>query len=421
MLSHLQIENIALIDKLIIEFDKGLNIITGETGTGKSIVIDSINLLLGERADRSLIRAGEDAAYVEGVFRLETIDDIVPILTNYGIEIDEGILIITRELSTTGNNICRINGRAVTLSTLKEVSKHLIDIHGQHEHQSLLSIESHKIFLDSFGGNYIEEDKKEVGNRYRELMQIKNKIKDIDGSDKNGVARKDYIEYQLSEITNANLMADEEDELIQERTILQNSEQIVEGITNAYNLLYNGISGMPSIYDNLGNICSSLSDLAHLDRNLEELSNRFHNIFYELEDSISQIRNYRDNFYFDEKRLDEIQERLNLINDLKRKYGSTTSDIIEYARQLECELKQIENSSQLLKELREEESLRSKELYDMCENLSRKRRAVADEFEIQLLRQLSDLGMEKTKFSVAIHSDKDNISSSGFDEIEFLI
>lgn len=421
MLSHLQIKNIALIDQVTIEFDEGLNIITGETGTGKSIVIDSMNLLLGERADRNLIRVGEETAYVEGIFNLEDIEEVSPILDSYGIVADDGVLIVARELSATGKNICRINGRAVTLSALKKVTKHLIDIHGQHEHQSLLSIESHKIFLDSFGGKYIENTKRQVSDCYRELKKIQRKIDKIGGSDRNGRVRRDYIKYQLNEIIEANLMEDEDEELIHERAKLQNAEQIMEGIVNAYNLLYSGWSSMPSIYDGLGNICSELSNLSTLDKSLVELSDRFNNIYYELGDSIEQLRNYKDSFYFDENRLDEIERRLNVINDLKRKYGTTIEEIIKYGQELEEELEQIENNSQILNELKEKEELMLKQLYSMCENLSTKRRKVADEFESQLLQQLSDLGMDQTKFSVEIKSDKNNISSDGFDEIEFLI
>lgn len=421
MLSHLQIKNIALIDQVTIEFDEGLNIITGETGTGKSIVIDSMNLLLGERADRNLIRVGEETAYVEGIFNLEDIEKVSPILDSYGIVADDGVLIVARELSATGKNICRINGRAVTLSALKKVTKHLIDIHGQHEHQSLLSIESHKIFLDSFGGKYIENTKRQVSDCYRELKKIQRKIDKIGGSDRNGRVRRDYIKYQLNEIIEANLMEDEDEELIHERAKLQNAEQIMEGIVNAYNLLYSGWSSMPSIYDGLGNICSELSNLSTLDKSLVELSDRFNNIYYELGDSIEQLRNYKDSFYFDENRLDEIERRLNVINDLKRKYGTTIEEIIKYGQELEEELEQIENNSQILNELKEKEELMLKQLYSMCENLSTKRRKVADEFESQLLQQLSDLGMDQTKFSVEIKSDKNNISSDGFDEIEFLI
>ncbi|NMA95336.1 MAG: DNA repair protein RecN [Clostridiales bacterium] len=421
MLSHLYIENIALIDKLTIDFHSGLNIITGETGTGKSIVIDSINLLLGDRADRSLIRSGEASAYIEGIFSVEDVEYVSAYISNYNISIEDNQLIVSRELSTTGNNICRINGRAVTLSTLKDVSRHLIDIHGQHEHQSLLTVEAHGRLLDSFGGNYIDTQKREVAELYRQLKGIKKEIDKLGYTDTEGKDREDYIQYQLSEIDSANLKPDEEAKLAQERIVLQNSEKIIETIKNVYGVLYDGFSGMPSIYDSIGNICSDLDNLSNLDQSLEGISKRFYNIFYELDDSLEQLREYIDIFYFDENRLDQIQERLTLINDLKRKYGSTLSEVIDYGKKLHEELKNIKNNILLLENLRKEEQSKTKELLKACNILSKRRREIADKFESQLLEQLADLGMEKTDFMISIQVDKDNLSSNGFDEVEFLI
>lgn len=422
MLSHLRIENIALIGQLSIDLEKGLNIITGETGAGKSIVIDSINLLLGERADRNLIRAGEDKAYVEGIFTIENMDVLSPTLDNYGIIVDDETLIITRELSSNGRNICRINGRAVTLSVLKEVSKYLIDIHGQHEHQSLLSVESHRKFLDSFGGNSIEERKEEVRKYYNIFKNVQNQIESIQEIDASGRARKDYLIYQLEEIKKANLKIDEYEKLMQERTVLQNSEHIMEGIEKVYNLLYRGwSSSIPSITEGLGSICSEFQNLVNLDKELEPMLRRFENIYYELEDCVMELRDYMDTFKFDENKLDEIESRLNLINDLKRKYGSSISDILEYSQELEKEIRKIEESNQLLAELSSQRELTWEKLYSACESLSKKRKEVAKRFEVQLLRQLSDLGMDKTKFLVDINSDRKYVSSDGFDSIEFLI
>ncbi len=422
MLSHLQIENVALIGQLSIDFDEGLNIITGETGAGKSIVIDSINLLLGERADRNLIRAGEENAYIEGIFNLERIDELSSVLDSYGIAVDDGVLIVARELSANGRNICRLNGRAVTLSVLKEVSRYLIDIHGQHEHQSLLSVESHRRFLDSFGGTRVKDAKEKVEKYYEDLRNIQRQIDSIHGIDDNGRARKDYLIYQLEEIDGANLKIGEDEELMQERLVLQNSERIMEGVEKTYNLLYKGWSaGIPSITDGLGGICSELQELVDLDGELEPILKRFENLYYELEDCVIELRNYIDSFEFDENRLDEIEERLNSINDLKRKYGANISDIVRYSQDLKREIKEIEDSSQLLEELNREKEVIWKELCDACTSLSKERRKVAACFESQLLQQLSDLGMDKTRFVVDINSNMKNVSNDGCDKVEFLI
>jgi len=428
MLSYLSIHNLALIDNLTIEFGDGLNILTGETGAGKSIIIDAVGLILGERADREMIQTGKDLATIEGMFYLKKPEKIVPILERYGITVQEdGSLLLTRQLSRSGRSICRVNGQAVTLSVLKEIGQQLVDIHGQHQHQSLLNPEYHIEILDRLGGQGVAEFKQRVGVLYTKWKSILNEMDVISRSERDSERMKDLLSYQINEIENARLKPGEDDELVQERTLLQNSEKINQIINEAYDVLYSGSGRGMAVFDQIAVVKERLSQIIGLNDMFAEISREIDNIYYQIEDVIDKIRACRDGFDYNPDRLDEIESRLSLINSLKRKYGDTIEEILELKERLKNELLSIETRQDRLEELARQEKKVYSELVEACIQLSHKRRATARMFEQRVVEQLSQLGMEKTLFEVSISTPDEGtdyasfITSQGFDKVEFTI
>ncbi|MFU0801234.1 MAG: DNA repair protein RecN [Xylanivirga thermophila] len=428
MLSHLSIENLALIDELTVEWRSGLNIITGETGAGKSIIIDAISLVLGGRADRELIRSGADFTRVEAVFYVEYHDKISIILDQWGIGIEQdGMLILMRKLHTNGRNVCRINGHAVTVSTLKEVGKCLIDIHGQHEHQSLLSPEYQLDVLDALGGKDILMLKKQLSSCYNQWKAIKNDIDKILGDERDLERKKDLLIYQINEIESARLVESEEEELEHEKLILQNAEKIVNGVEKIYSLLYSGDSHYAAVYDQLGAISNLLFDIAQLDDKLKNISQQIDDLYYNIEDIVEKVRTYKDSFSYDPQRLEQVENRLDLIRQLKRKYGSSIKEILVYKAKIQKELSYVENSKETLEELKRQEKDLYIKLVNYCSELSHKRMQLAEKFKQDMHRQLIDLGMDKARFDILISHPEDindshiYISENGYDKVEFLI
>jgi DNA repair protein RecN (Recombination protein N) len=431
MLMHLSVKNIALIDEINLDFDKGFNIMTGETGAGKSIIIDAVNLILGERADRDLIQTGKNFALVEAIFDIRKQAAIGDFLGQFGIEMEsDGTLLLMRELTANGRNICRINGRMVTLSTLRNVGKYLIDVHGQHQHQSLLNVEQHQELLDMLGGEETIKARKEVENVYSTWKEIQKRIRRLSGIGMDGERRKDLLTYQINEIESANLRDGEEEELNHERTILVNSEKIMHIINTIYQNLYTGSNIHPSVTDLIGEALSGLNQIAGIEPKLEEINEKIESLSYQLEDVVLEIRNYKEQFEYNPLRLDEIEKRLEIIRALKRKYGSDIAEIKEYLWTIKKELEELENSQDLLEELRKEEEKILRKLIKACDVLSKKRKETAAYFEKQLLSQLSELGMDKSSFHVNMDSTinegdatdlVNRITSSGYDRIEFLL
>lgn len=431
MLMHLSVKNLALIDQIDLDFQEGLNILTGETGAGKSIIIDAVNLVLGERADRDLIQTGKEYALVEAIFSLKGQRHIEPILSEYGIALEEDdSLLLMRELSTNGKNICRINGRIVTLSILRNISRYLVDIHGQHQHQSLLRVEQHRELLDMLGRDKIDLAKEKVEGIYNNWHQVRKKIKELSGVGMDGERRKDILAYQIDEIENANLSEDEEEKLSQERTILINGEKIINNINSIYQDIYSGSNTYSSASDLLGRALSELDQIAHMDPQLDELYKRMETLVYQLEDVVFEIRSYKDEFDHDSYRLEEIEKRLEIIRSLKRKYGADIGEIFIYLEGIKDELQTLENSQELLDELIKKEEELFHALLDASHTLSKLRKETSGYFEQQLMDQLKELGMDKSSFRVNIESP-DNIAdasttrakltANGYDMVEFMI
>ncbi|MCX7842775.1 MAG: DNA repair protein RecN [Clostridia bacterium] len=428
MLTQLQIRNIALIDHVSIELGSGLNILTGETGAGKSIIIDSINAILGDRISRELIRTGAEKASVEAVFQIdnERFGDIFEAL---GIEPEEdGTLIISRECSVSGKNSCRINGRISTVSMLKELGARLIDIHGQNDNQSLLKVESHIDMLDSFAGEELEKIKKEYMKLLEKYKALKSKLKSLSG-DKGERERKiDLLTYQAAEIKKANLKPGEEEKLTKQRMLLSNAERILAALTSAHDLLYSGSNLKGSASDLISSAISELNAISKIDEKYEAMTKKLEELSYLLDDVIDDIRKERDCIEFSPEMLEQLEERLDVIYKLKKKYGSNIDEVLNYCEGIEKELQEILQSEEIIASLKEQISKTEKELYVFAEKMNIQRVQASRMLEERIGRELDDLEMKRAKFKVNIEFENGNdidqerkYGSKGLDRVEFLI
>lgn len=418
MLNRLIIKNIALIDSLEVDFDSGLNVLSGETGAGKSIIIDSVNLVLGERADRDLIRTGAQSASVEAWF--SDVSGVDEILSEQEIEAD-GELALTRELTASGKNICRVNGTLVTLSVLKALSDRLVDIHGQHEHQSLLSEKNHMAMLDGFDPN-IRQAASVVEKAYDEYSAVLKRQKLLFGSDGDRERRIDILGFQVSEIKQAAVTEGEEDELLAQRARLNASERIMEALAAAYTSLYE--AEPVNVLSALKDTGRRLHSIGDVDARYADLAAKVDEAYYMLEEVASAIRGEMNEEIFDPDALERIEDRLALIGSLKRKYQDPLLTG-EFLRRAEQELEDLLGSEALLKELETKAKKLKQQLYDSAVKLSALRRDTAKRFEKLVIEQLTDLGMSAACFEVRFAEqpgiDKAVYSPNGIDTVEFFI
>ncbi|QUH20705.1 DNA repair protein RecN [Alkaliphilus sp. B6464] len=426
MLLELEIRNFALIDELNIAFHKGLNILTGETGAGKSIIIDAVNMAIGERADRSFVRSGSDKCMVQAIFSANDLDDFDDILEQYGIEIDsENILVVTRDIHSNGRSTCRINGIIVTQAVLKMITQRLIDIHGQHEHQSLLNSSFHIDMLDSYGGKEILDLVDSVSKKYNELQTLERELSSICFDEMERERKIDLMKFQIEEIESANLITDEEEELGKQRNILSNSEKIYQTLSNAYETIC-GENLDTSVLDKLSNIVHSMYGIVSLEEKFLDFNNILEEAKYKLEDVARDIRDYKDQIDFEPKVLEHIEMRLDLINSLKRKYGSSIQEMLQYKARLEADLWEFENNEEEIRRIKKEIDSKSKELKNLSIELSLLRRAIASDFEKKITGILLTLNMGKVQFKVSFDNKENDYSdikftSKGIDQIEFTI
>lgn len=414
MLEQLTIKNVAVIDRLNVTFSNGLSVLTGETGAGKSIIIDSINMILGDRARKELIRNGTDYAQVEAVFEMtEAVRDV---LSENDIDCDDDCVIITRKITADGKSTARINGSAVTLNMLRDIADMLINIHGQHDNQALLTPRKHIGFLDSFAKNNAEFD------AYRDIYEKRNRVKKeletllLNVGER--MQRADLLAYQVNEINAANLTEDEEEELISERNILERAEEIQENIMRAVASLYDSDDGA-SAYDRISEAQSALGNISDVSDTLREAYDAITSALYSVEESAREIRDFGAGVEFDEEALAQTEERLDMINRLKRKYGGTVSDIIEYGKKAQKELSELETSDERADGLKLEIERLEKELKASAEKLTDVRKKSAEILQTEIENALHELNMEKAKFCVNV-AEKD-FSSDGADNVEFLI
>ncbi len=433
MLAELCIQNFAIIDRLCIEFAPGLNILTGETGAGKSIIIDAVSAILGERARQEWLRSGASSLLVEGVFVLppHSVERLRPLLEREGLEGDRPeVLMLSREIRASGRNIARVNGRATSISVLREVGDALVDIHGQGEHLSLLKKSQHYLLLDRFAG--LDALRNEFAEKTARLRKIRAELQELRTAERERVQRLDLLNYQVNEIETARLVPGELEELLGERTRLAHAAQLLELMDAAYRLLELGEDQMPGASDLIGQASGFLAKAASIDPSLEEPEARLDSIVEQLGDLTASLQAYRDSLEFNPRRLDEVEERLALLENLRRKYGDTIEEILEYGENARKEIEKLSHSEELSQELEEEEDRLLHELGELGSSLSEARKSAAEKLAEAVERELQDLNMRGARFAVSIEQREsaDGVfsegrrlafDSTGIDRVEFLV
>lgn len=428
MLSSLRIKNYALVDHLEVEFQPGLNVITGATGAGKSIIVGAANLALGERASIEAVRSGSDTADIEAVFKLPDDRTLKEVLGKLGMILQDDVLIIRREISSRGQSRCLLNDRLVTLGSLKSIGDRLADLHGQHQHQSLLNVERHIEYLDHYGD--LENVLIRVSEIYHSLRKKRKELEDLKTSKMIDEERKKLYQFQIQEIEKANLSPDEEKKLAQERGVLENVEALFELSSNLYHQLYESEA---SIVERLGFLSKELKRGADIDSRLKEPAETLESGVIGLQDVARFLEDYKGGLEFDPERLEMIRERLNLLNALKRKYGKSVEEILTYREQIERELDRIESKDETIDNLKKEIVGLSQTLQRECGLLSQKRKAKASELSGRIQKALTNLGMAKTEFQIKItqREDKNGLvelngkrffaDEKGIDLVEFFV
>lgn len=412
MLTSLKIENVAIIESAAIEFGCGLNVLTGETGAGKSIVIDSINAILGERTSREIIRTGAQNAKVYAVFE-DVNGKVREFLDDNGIECEDGVLIINRTLSREGKNICRINGAPVTVSMLREIGAELIDIHGQHDNQSLLSPEKHCGFVDSYAKNdSLIADYRE---KYGRLCDIRNRLKKITTDESSKSQRIDFLTYQIDELEKADINVGERDELKARKALINNSQKVIVSLNAAYEALRADGAGI----DMIGEAESEITSASEYMESLNEAAEKITDIRYELDDIAELVRDAMSEVDFDPSELDDIEERLDLLYRMSKKYGATEEEMLDYLAKAREELDNIAFSEEKVKELRKQEKEVLAETEAAAEKLTESRKNAGERLSGAICSELEFLDMPNVRF--VVKCDDIGLTENGRDGIEFLI
>ncbi len=419
MIKTLLIKNIALVENLEIELGDKLNILSGETGAGKSIIIDSLNFVLGERADKGLIRHNTNFATVEAVFEEFLTDEVQSFLDEHGIDIEE-YLILKRKMSVDGKNECRINGRIANLSTLRELSDLLVDIHGQHEHQALLKVQNHIHLLDTLGGADLQDLKHNVAESYAKFKSANDEINSF-GNQLQRMQRLEILDYQIDEIEKADVKDGEETELLEKRKKIRNLERILSQLNTAKDLL-NGYEST-AVVTNIKNSLSALSSVSNFDTKIEDLEERLLSLKIEAQDIAETVGDILDDLEFDAHQANKVEERLEVVRAIQRKYGGNYPALKEFYDNAVEEYDRLKNADARVEKLTKILHECTDNLIKSASKLSKMRRAVADKFEKSITEQLSDLGMAGSTFSVSIatSNDADKIGQNGGDSVEFLI
>ena len=414
MLEQLTIKNVAVIDGLEVCFSGGMSVLTGETGAGKSIIIDSINMILGSRANKELVRRGAERAEVQVVFSMP--EDVRAVLIENDIDTDDDCVIISRRLTSEGKSTARINGTMVTLNLLRDIADMLINIHGQHDNQALLTPSKHIGFLDSYARTspLVSEYK----THYDRARTISRRLQDLETNEHERIERTDLLTYQINEITAAALEDGEEEELLSQRRLLENAEQINMNAERAYANLYD-CPDAKSAYDMISEAVSAIAEIVEVSPELSEAYESISSAMYAVEDAAHEIRGFGESVEFDRRALDEIEERLDLINRLKRKYGSTIAEINGYGERAQAELDEIETSDEESERLRIELKEVKARLKDAAASLTAARESAAALLSAEIENALHELNMEKAVFSVSIK--RQPYAANGADAVEFVI
>lgn len=420
MLLELKIKDFAIIEEVYLQFYDGMTVLTGETGAGKSIIIDAVGLLAGGRGSTEFVRHGAKKCVLEGQFNVINPKRILPILDEFGITLEENILIIQREIFASGRTVCRVNGSIVTISNLKEIGSALIDIHGQHEHQELMHSEHHIHLLDNFAPNTLLPLRQAFQEKRETYLDLKKRIDQWVENEKEYAQRLDMLEFQVKEIEDIQLMPGEDEELQEESKKLSNFHDVSNALQVAYDALQESEG---SALETSGIAMEELEQISDINQNYKELSNTVSSLFYQLQEVSSEVLNELDQLEFDEGRLFEIEERLNAISQLKRKYGDSVEEILSYYNEASEELYELKHSDRNIDQLRAELDKVKPELEKIGHELTAERQKQATVLEKAIIEQLGELFMENAKFFVEFKKEStiEHMNGYGFDEVEFYI
>ena len=416
MILEMYMKNCALIEESRLTINSGLNILTGETGAGKSIIIEALGLCLGEKYDRSFLRKGTDKGVCEILVSSKS-SNLKEVLDKYDIDYDDDEIIITRVIYSDGKSVARINGRTVKVSILKEVACTIVDLHSQHQNQVLLNKDTHIRFLDLFGEKDIQKLKANYKESYNEFNKIKKELNDLnENKDDMEIQREiDLIKFQINEIDAANLNPEEYEDLKSQRELCRNSEKIYNNLSLSYEKLY---EGNINAVDLIGMASKELSDIASYDKNISEYSENIERIMYELQDISREIRDYKENISFNPYEMEEIEQRIDQINNLRRKYGNSIKDIFEYRQKIQNRLDEILNRDEKVAALKAELEKLESVLYDKAKEVSKARKKVAVDLQDVLIEELHSLNMKNVVFEVSFREIPFN--QNGCDDVEFM-
>ncbi|OEF95528.1 DNA repair protein RecN [Vulcanibacillus modesticaldus] len=420
MLIELTIRQFTIIKYLKINFKSGLNILTGETGAGKSVIIDAIQLISGSRGSIDFIRRDSEKAEIEALFDLPIDHSVFKIVDSLGIPYsDDGLLILKRELLQSGKSICRINGQLVTLSSLKEVGQYLIQFHSQNQHQHLLMQDKQLALLDAYGDTLLEEVKTDYKQSFAEYIKLKKEYQQLAENEREMTQRIDLLQYQIKEISEAELKPGEDEDLIQQKNKIKYSEKILNSLNNTYQLL----SEEKGIVDLLNIALGLLDQVTRYDSDISVIHEQLSSAYYQIEDLTMQISQKVDQLDFDPNQINYVEERLSLIHHLKRKYGDSVDAILEYATKIQNELDLIQNKDQHLQKIQTQLEKVTLQVLNKARKLSGLRTKIAEELSTLIEKELNDLQMKNTVFKVDIRFQEDlkNITPTGLDNVNFLI
>ncbi len=419
MLAELSIKQFAIIDELQIDFKKGMTVLTGETGAGKSIVLDAIGLLIGGRGSAEFVRYGEDRAELEGLFLNEDDHLVYDLAEEYGIDIEDGLIILRRDLFATGKSVCRVNNKLVTLTILREFGRVLVDMHGQHEHQHLMDSTYHQAILDDFAQEAIAPLLQAYQSGYQTYEEKRTALQSLAQSEQELAQRIDLLSFQTEEIEGAKLRAHEEDELLVERNRLANFEKLYASLKTAYDALHDEMRGI----DSVGDAMRELQQASSIDEQFSQQSDAIASAFYGLEEVGYAIRDQLETLEFDSNRLDEIEQRLSVFQQLKRKYGATIEEVIAYGEKIRIELDTMTNRDERIERLKTEVEQLESELFEIGGRLSQQRRKAAVQLSEAIHLELRELYMEKARFEIRFLQDGKTpmLRKNGIDHVEFFI
>ncbi|QFF99398.1 DNA repair protein RecN [Psychrobacillus glaciei] len=419
MLKELSIKNFAIIDELTVSFEEGLTVLTGETGAGKSIIIDAVHLLCGGRGSQEFIRHGAKKAELEGLFIITNPKHgVFHKMIDVGVEIDEESIILRRDINDSGKSVCRVNGKLVTLGILREIGASIIDIHGQHESQELMDEKAHIHLLDQFADEKIRSVKESYKELFAKYKKWKKDLATLTENEQQIAHKIDLYTFQVEEINDANLVIGEEEQLQEEKKKLQNFHKVFDKMSSAYEAILSESKGL----DYIGTAMADLQDISDVDKNMLELSENVSSAFYILQDAAYQLKNELDEMEFDSNQLQYVEDRLACIQTLKRKYGQSIEAILEYKERIFKSLEQLVNRDEQIQKTADKIKQIEKDLELEANDLTDKRKNAAKQLSKAIMEQLQELYMEKATFSVMFHEHSKIIYNEyGIDEISFYI